>query len=518
MDLETRTFQVELDGDLEDRTVIGRAVPYNTPTDVGGYKESFQRGAFGAVKKNLPLLYQHNEPVGKITATRDADDGLHIAARISQTPRGEEVLTLLRDGVLDSFSVGFQPKQSKRSEDGTVVRTGAVLREVSVVTFPAYEGAQVAAVRSQDESEATVAEETVIETPAPVEVRDHTGDIAELRNEVADLDRRLTASPMVTVSEPDLSMKFRSFGEWALAVAEGNDDAVNLYRAFTDSVDGATLAPNGAPDVPKNTWVLETLELLNFGRPTLTAFDQNVLPATGMTLEYPQIDSNSITTATQASESDALTYGKLTLTSATSPVITAGAWTAMSFQAAQRSNFGYVSLCLEALVNSYSDYTNKYVVDILEAGTGYGTAAATGTSESWAQAIGSAAIQIYTGAKRRPEFILAAQDVWLVIAGLHDAQDRPNLAAYNPSNNSGSANLPGMTAGLFGLPVIVDTALTDGSCYIAHSRGIQTFESSGSPFRLSDQDIVRLTQDMSVYGYLASFVYDANCIVKVTVS
>ena len=234
----------------------------------------------------------------------------------------------------------------------------------------------------------------------------------------------------------------------------GNDDAVNLYRAFTDSVDGATLAPNGAPDVPKNTWVLETLELLNFGRPTLTAFDQNVLPATGMTLEYPQIDSNSITTATQAAESDALTYGKLTLTSATSPVITAGAWTAMSFQAAQRSNFGYVSLCLEALVNSYSDYTNKYVVDILEAGTGYGTATATGTSESWAQAIGSAAIQIYTGAKRRPEFILAAQDVWLVIAGLHDAQDRPNLAAYNPSNNSGSANLPGMTAGLFGLPVI----------------------------------------------------------------
>ena len=518
MDLETRTFQVELDGDLEDRTVIGRAVPYNTPTDVGGYKESFQRGAFGAVKKNLPLLYQHNETVGKITATRDADDGLHISARISQTPRGEEVLTLLRDGVLDSFSVGFQPKQSKRSEDGVVVRTGAVLREVSVVTFPAYEGAQVAAVRSQDESEATVAEETVIETPAPVEVRDHTGDIAELRNEVADLDRRLTASPMVTVSEPDLSMKFRSFGEWALAVAEGQDDAVNLYRAFTDSVDGATLAPNGAPDVAKNTWVLETLELLNFGRPTLTAFDQNVLPSTGMTLEYPQIDSNSITTATQAAESDPLTYGKLTLTSATSPVITAGAWTAMSFQAAQRSNFGYVSLCLEALVNSYSDYTNKYVVDILEAGTGYGTATATSTSESWAQAIGSAAIQIYTGAKRRPEFILAAQDVWLVIAGLHDAQDRPNLAAYNPSNNSGSANLPGMTAGLFGLPVIVDTALADGSCYIAHSRGIQTFESSGSPFRLSDQDIVRLTQDMSVYGYLASFVYDANCIVKVTVS
>lgn len=518
MDIEHRSFQVELD-DLEDRTVIGRAVPYNSPTDVGGYKESFTRGAFGAIKKNLPLLYQHSEPVGKITATRDAEDGLHISARISQTPRGEEVLTLLRDGVLDSFSVGFQPKSSKRSEDGVVVRTGAVLREVSVVLYPAYEGAQVAAVRS--ESEATMADETTTtEIPAPVvEVRDHSSEIAEIRNDIADMDRRLSATPTLTVSEPDLSMKFRSFGQWAIAVAEGDTDAVNLYRAFTDGVAGSTIGTGtGADAMAKNQWVLETLELLNFGRPTLNAFDTNALPSTGMTLEYPVIASNSITTAQQANESDPLTYGKVTLSSATSPVITAGAWTAMSFQAAQRSNFGYVSLCMEALVNSYSDYTNQYVVGLLEGGTGYGTANASTTSESWAQAIGSAAIQIYTGAKRRPEFILAAQDVWLTIASLHDAQDRPNLAAYNPANNSGSANLPGMTAGLFGLPVIVDTALADGSCYIANSRGIQTFESPGAPFRLSDQDIVRLTQDMSVYGYLASFVYAPECIVKVTVA
>jgi hypothetical protein len=75
-----------------------------------------------------------------------------------------------------------------------------------------------------------------------------------------------------------------------------------------------------------------------------------------------------------------------------------------------------------------------------------------------------------------------------------------------------------MTAGLYGLPVVVDTALTDGKCYIANSRGIQTFESPGAPFRLSDQDIVSLTQDMSVYGYMASFVYQPEAIVEVTVS
>ena len=105
-------------------------------------------------------------------------------------------------------------------------------------------------------------------------------------------------------------MKFRSFGEWALAVAEGQDDAVNLYRAFTDSVDGATPALNGAPDVPKNTWVLETLELLNSGAPIHGVRPER--PLNRDDVEYLQIDSNSITTATQAAESDPLTYGKLT--------------------------------------------------------------------------------------------------------------------------------------------------------------------------------------------------------------
>ena len=514
MNIETRSFTVELD-DLEERTVIGRAVPYDQPTDVGGYKESFVRGAFGAIKKNLPLLYQHNEPVGKITATRDADDGLHISARLSETPRGEEVLTLLRDGVLDSFSIGFQPKQSKRSEDGTTVRTGAVLREVSVVTFPAYEGAQVAAVRSENK-EATMAEE-IIENAATTPVVDHAPEINQIRETVTDLERRMTTMATVTVNEPDLSYKFRSFGDWALKVAEGDADAVNLYRAFTNAADGAIIAGN-QDAFAKNAWVLETLELLTFGRPTLNAFDTNALPATGMTLEYPVIEANTIRTAQQAAEADPLQFGKVSIGSATSPVLTQGAWTAMSFQAAQRANFGYVNLCMEALVNSYADYTNEYVVSILEAGAGYGAAAASSTSKSWAEAVGSSSIQIWTGTKRRPQFILCSPSVWLIIAALHDTQDRPLLAASNPSSNPGSANLPGMTAGLYGLPVVVDTALTDGKCYIANSRGIQTFESPGAPFRLSDQDIVSLTQDMSVYGYMASFVYQPEAIVEVTVA
>jgi len=45
-------------------------------------------------------------------------------------------------------------------------------------------------------------------------------------------------------------------------------------------------------------------------------------------------------------------------------------------------------------------------------------------------------------------------------------------------NNIGSANLPGLSGRLLGLPVVVDPAMTANKCYMANSAAIQTFESA----------------------------------------
>ena len=57
------------------------------------------------------------------------------------------MLTLVRDGVLDSFSVAFRPVRDRR-ENGVIVRAEASLSEVSLVGQPAYEGALVAGIRA----------------------------------------------------------------------------------------------------------------------------------------------------------------------------------------------------------------------------------------------------------------------------------------------------------------------------------------------------------------------------------
>ncbi|MEO7402398.1 MAG: HK97 family phage prohead protease [Burkholderiales bacterium] len=69
--------------------------------------------------------------------------------RVSNTRDGDEALELVRDGALDSFSIGFGKGKERKTGD-LVERLDAELREVSLVSFPAYAGAVVAGIRSTD--------------------------------------------------------------------------------------------------------------------------------------------------------------------------------------------------------------------------------------------------------------------------------------------------------------------------------------------------------------------------------
>lgn len=143
------------------RTVHGIVVPYGQVARVsdGGpaYDEKFAPGAFArdiAARagdfSRVKLLFQHdsNNPIGRAVSLREDTAGLYGEFRITpEAARGGEALSLLRDGVLDSFSVGFRPLEHVR-EGNVTVRTRAALREASLVTFPAYSGALVGGLRA----------------------------------------------------------------------------------------------------------------------------------------------------------------------------------------------------------------------------------------------------------------------------------------------------------------------------------------------------------------------------------
>jgi HK97 family phage prohead protease len=149
---------IEVRADREGRTVHGIVVPFGRIAKVsdGGptYQEAFQPGAFArtinAGVDRVKLLSHHSartNPLGRATMLREDAAGLYGEFHVSNTRAGDEALELVRDGALDSFSVGFRPiQQAKR--DGVVWRTEVAMREASLVTFPAYEGALIGGVRS----------------------------------------------------------------------------------------------------------------------------------------------------------------------------------------------------------------------------------------------------------------------------------------------------------------------------------------------------------------------------------
>ncbi len=150
---------LELRGD--GRTVFGICVPYDSPAEIlepgRQYVEVFKRGAFARTiaergPQRVKLLSLHDRqrlPIGRAVSLIEDASGLVGEFRVSATQAGDEALTLIRDGAVDSFSIGFAPVRDEWSRDrSTVERLEVKLREVSVVAFPAYIDAAIAGVRS----------------------------------------------------------------------------------------------------------------------------------------------------------------------------------------------------------------------------------------------------------------------------------------------------------------------------------------------------------------------------------
>ena len=155
--IRTRQYTAELEVRDDGRTLIGIAVPYGTEAHIvehrQRYVETFIPGAFADAGTH-PLTATHPRdgaelPIGVSVELRDEADGLHGAWHVSDTELGNEVVTLVRDGVPLGLSVGFVEGIDRWNREHTrVERVAASLDHVAVVRTPAYASARVHAVRT----------------------------------------------------------------------------------------------------------------------------------------------------------------------------------------------------------------------------------------------------------------------------------------------------------------------------------------------------------------------------------
>lgn len=124
--------------------------------------EVFTRGAFASAVSAPHRVKVSNQQhdmkvtIGRATELREESDGLYGRLRIADTAAGRDVMTLLREDILDELSIEFVPqkrymKVEKLADGGLLVRHDrAVLKGLSPVAHGAYgRGSRVLAVRAQ---------------------------------------------------------------------------------------------------------------------------------------------------------------------------------------------------------------------------------------------------------------------------------------------------------------------------------------------------------------------------------
>lgn len=131
--------------------VEGYLAAFNN-TDLGG--DVVLPGAFDASlaaghKVRFLRQHDHSKVLGTVLALKADAHGLHGRFKISRTPLGEETYQLLKDGALDSFSIGYLPEEAEHKEGGVRELKALTLLEASVVSLPMNPRALVTAVKGQ---------------------------------------------------------------------------------------------------------------------------------------------------------------------------------------------------------------------------------------------------------------------------------------------------------------------------------------------------------------------------------
>lgn len=508
-DNQERSVEFRAEAQVSKREVSGIAVPWDSPTSIGGwFDEQFERGSIDG--EGALLFWQHQEPIGKIISHEDTDEGWKIRAKISETARGDEAMTLLNDGVITKFSISFKPIESRVDEEtGLVTRTKVKVRETSLVAFPAYEGANIEEVRSDKAAPITTHERGTS--------MENENDVAELRESVTEMERRFTdAIERIANRDEEAVIDSRSAGDVLKAIAKGDDDTIRMYneiaeRAYTGGTTADTVAKNG--------WVGDLTRLTEQASTLRNLFSKGNLPAEGMNVEYAQLKSNTTNVAVQAAQGDDLVYGKVSLETKTAPVKTFGGYTQLSRQEIERSSVNVLDANLRALAiaagraaeaNMQAEFLAEYALQVTANNTV--DLATTPTYADWLDVTVDAAEKFNLQGLSLDALVTNSR-VFKSLFRLTASDGRPLFVVKgnNGVNTIGELDISGLKGDLASITVVLAAGLpnstggeTPANVSTAAFVNRLALREYASPIsRLQDENIVNLSKDFSVYNYAA---------------
>jgi HK97 family phage prohead protease len=483
------------------REISGKIVPMGTgeigSTNLGDY--TFAANSIQIVDPTkIKLLSQHDlkKPIGRMTAAEVRNDGIYATFKLSRSSGGNDALIMASEGLVTGLSIGAEILASKPSKDGYTVVTSARLKEVSVVTIPAFASSEILQIAAEEvipvEENTTTESETV-----SVEITD-TVEASPVEAAAVEAARPTVTAMAYTAPRINLNVTAGEYAKAQLNAARGDADARELVAALQV----ATVAENTGMVPP--TYLKDVIGIIDSSRPFIDSIERAALPASGMKIFTPKLGAQAAVDLTAegaefASVDTAVTFQEDLV------VKFAGAGK-LDLELVDRSDPSFLDLYLRELAASYAQKTDQYAAKI----------AADGSSDSSSttiyKALAKSIADSYGVMRQTPNNLLVAtsggnDDVdFAGLLGAVDTTGRPLYAAAAPQNANGLVTQGSTNGTVAGLNLVVDPNYTGGTAGVkvglVYPTMAMRFHESGT-LQIRANVVANGQLEIGIYGYVA---------------
>ena len=486
----------------ERREISGKIVPMGTGevghTNLGGVV--FEAGSISIEDPSkIKLLSQHDmkKPIGRMVSCTEHPDGIYATFKLSRSTGGSDALLMAQEGLVSGLSVGAEVIASKPSRDGHIVVSAAKLKEVSLVTEPAFKSAQVLEIAAEEVE--TPAEPTQPTESEPAVVEENTTQVEAPAVEAAAVEAaRPTVAANFQVKERTAPITSAQYLDATIKAAMGDDVARRTVLAADD-----TTSTNTGLTLPQHLQQFTTTTFT--GRPAFEAVTRNALPDSGMSFTIPKL--GTAPTVADADEAASISTTGMTSTYDTVTVNKFAGRNVISWELIDRSSPAFMDLLMAEIRKAYEKATDAALI---AAFTASGTAATgvAATAAGLASFISTEAAAAYkaTGGDRANKLV-ASTDQWAAITGYADSTGRQLYSAQGPTYNaSGVASVTSVMGNVLGTDLIVDhniatSGIVDESAFLVAPGSVQVWESPTTQLRVNVLTTGEL--EVALYGYLA---------------
>jgi HK97 family phage prohead protease len=483
----------------ERREISGKIVPMGTGeighTNLGDY--TFAANSIEiADPTKVRLLSQHNlqKPIGKMISAETRTDGIYAVFRLSRSSAGSDALIMAQEGLVTGLSIGAEIIASQPSKDGYTVVSKARLKEVSLVTVPAFSSAEVLEIAAE---EVIPAEETP-QTESETVVEDTTVEATPVEAAAVEAARPTVTAMAYTTPRLNLNITAGEYAKAQLNASRGDADARELVAALSV----ATVAENTGMVPP--TYLRDVIGIIDSSRPFIDSIERAALPASGMKIFTPKLGVQAAVDLT--AEGAEFASADTTVTFQEDNVVKFAGAGVLDLELVDRSDPSFLDLYLRELAASYAQKTDQYAAKI----------AADGSSDSSSttiyKAIAKSIADSFGVMRQTPNNLLVATSGgndnvdFASLLGEVDSTGRPLYAAAAPQNANGLITQGSTSGTVAGLNLVVDPNYTGGTAGVkvglVYPTMAMRFHESGT-LQIRTNVVSNGQLEIGIYGYVA---------------